>query len=156
MEIYHYIGIALLLGVGLFVWRKLPRQIKIITVVDGDTFIGINRKGRKIKIRLKGVDCPELGQKGGLNAKAFCQNKINKKWVYALFDGVDRYGRKVAQIRYGNSFRRDLGDDLISAGLAYPLKNASFKQKIFYAGAFFKRKGIHRYFFKVKPWTWRK
>lgn len=155
-SILTYGVVLIIVGLGLYFWFKRPVFMKIITVVDGDTYIALNKKGKKIKIRLKGVDCPEIGQKGGLNAKTFCEKKVLKKWVKVLRFGSDRYGRCVAEIKFGNSLRRDLGDELVQAGLAYPLKNASYKQRILYTAAMLTRKGVHRDIFKMKPWNWRK
>ena len=43
---------------------------KCVGVSDGDT-ISVMHAGRAVKIRIEGIDCPELGQDFGTRAKQF-------------------------------------------------------------------------------------
>jgi len=43
---------------------------KCLGVHDGDT-ISLMKAGRAVKVRLEGIDCPELGQDFGTRAKQF-------------------------------------------------------------------------------------
>ena len=53
---------------------------KVVYVVDGDTF-DVERNGKKIRVRLYGVDTPESSQWYGQNAKAFTSSQIMGKVV---------------------------------------------------------------------------
>ena len=73
----------------------LPKQRGIvIKVYDGDT---LTLQG-DIKIRLYGIDAPELNQKGGKLSKNALHEKVYGKQVE--FDEIskDRYGRIVAKV----------------------------------------------------------
>ena len=67
-----------------------------IKVIDGDTIIV-----GKVKIRLAGIDAPELEQncskeKCGQKAKAFLLNLTSGKKVECSDEGVDKYGRTLS------------------------------------------------------------
>ena len=77
---------------------KTKEQVK--KVVDGDT-IDTN-KGR---IRLLGIDAPELKTKAGNKSqkghasKQFLENLLRDKQVEVDSKGKDRYGRRLANLR---------------------------------------------------------
>lgn len=79
--------------------------LKVIKVVDGDTFWAEDRFAKKIKIRLIGIDAPELRKSFkkeagfyGREAKAYLAKRILGKTVKLEFDIArkDRYGRTLA------------------------------------------------------------
>lgn len=61
-----------------------------LRVVDGDT-IHINGE----RVRLAALDCPELHQPGGREAKAHLMALVRDKSVSCEFSGRDRYQRMV-------------------------------------------------------------
>lgn len=127
--------------------------MKIITVIDGDTFMCIDRQGNKRKLRLKDVDSPEIGQDQGKEAKQFACKHLLKKWVHIRIHGKDRYRRLVAEVRTpeGQCFSRLI----VAEGLAYPLKSS---WKFFAASqkAKWGRQGVYGSRKRVAPWKWRK
>lgn len=66
----------------------------VIRVYDGDT---LTLEGN-IKIRLYGIDAPELKQKGGKLSRSFLYNKVYGKKIAFEEMSTDRYGRIVAKI----------------------------------------------------------
>ncbi len=48
---------------------------KVVHVADGDT-ITVERDGKKVKIRLYGIDTPEKSQWYGQNAKTFTSSQV--------------------------------------------------------------------------------
>lgn len=69
---------------------------KVTKIIDGDTF---KIKGGK-SIRLSNVRAPELGAKGGAEAKQELDSLIHKKTVSYTTVGKS-YGREVANVRIG-------------------------------------------------------
>jgi len=71
----------------------------ITRVIDGDTLIS-NCNNTEVRIRMCGIDAPELKQEGGQESKQFVeqliQNSDNQVSVVPV--SVDLYGRIVAEI----------------------------------------------------------
>lgn len=79
----------------------------VMNVIDGDTFvmhvkrIGTNNKesyGEIERIRIAGIDTPELGSSAGQAAKSALERKLNGKEVKCYIQARDKYGRIVAEI----------------------------------------------------------
>jgi len=64
----------------------------VVEVIDGDTFKTLNR------IRLEGVDAPELNQTGGNEAKQKLESLILDKDITYEEKARDDYARIVAQV----------------------------------------------------------
>jgi endonuclease YncB( thermonuclease family) len=80
------------------------------------------KAGRAVKIRLEGIDCPELGQDFGTRAKQFTSGMVFGKDVEVKEDNLDMYGRMVARIYVEG---KDLCLELVRAGLAWHYKHYS-------------------------------
>ena len=82
----------------------------VLHVTDGDTF-----RVNGIKIRIWGVDAPEIDQRGYVEAEKVLQEKALLKQVSCVIRDRDRYGRIVAQC-----FRdkEDIGGAIIASGWA--------------------------------------
>jgi micrococcal nuclease len=77
--------------------------VSVVSVADGDT-VSVMIDGKKEKIRLIGIDAPELGQKPwGVESKKYLESLFNVSgWQVKLEFDVgrrDRYGRLLAYIR---------------------------------------------------------
>lgn len=135
--------LALVLGLG---YLRRWRPMRIITVIDGDTVMAVDRRGRKRKLRIEGIDAPELGQRKSLESKGFIERAATKQWVRVQLRGRDRYRRHLARIEVQG---RDLASELVRTGLAYPTSRR-------FAGlgliARLARRGIHSGFGQRKPW----
>ena len=90
-------------------------EAEVVGVVDGDT-IDVLVGRQKTRIRIEGIDCPELAQPFGRAAKQFSSDRVFGKRVEILPQSTDRYGRLVARVRVGGE---DLGLALLEAGLAW-------------------------------------
>lgn len=53
---------------------------KVVHVADGDT-ITVLKSGKKVKVRLYGIDTPEKAQWYGQNAKVFTSSQVMGKQV---------------------------------------------------------------------------
>jgi endonuclease YncB( thermonuclease family) len=78
--------------------------------------------GNAIKIRLEGIDCPEMGQDFGARAKQFTSDLVFGKEVQIKEYYPDRYGRMVARVAVAE---QDVSLELIKAGLAWHFKKYS-------------------------------
>lgn len=94
---------------------------RCVGVHDGDT-ISVMKAGRAVKIRLEGIDCPELGQDFGTRAKQFTSALVFGKDVEVREYNLDVYGRIVARISVEG---KDLSLELVKAGLAWHYKKYS-------------------------------
>lgn len=94
---------------------------KCVGVHDGDT-ISVMKSGRAVKIRLEGIDCPELGQDFGTRAKQFTSGLVFGKDVEVKEYNLDRYGRMVARVYVQG---KDVCLELVKAGLAWHYKRYS-------------------------------
>lgn len=99
-------------------WGLSRRQrVKVIAVVDGDTVGIVTHRGLRARLRLRGIDAPETGQRGAREAKQALEEMVLQRWVSARWHGVDRYGRRVATVF---SQGRNVSAELVSQGLVFP------------------------------------
>lgn len=103
----------LLLGLGLFGFAKG----KVVKVADGDTVTVLSSEGRMDRVRLQGIDAPELGQPGGAEAKEFCSDLALFKEVKLTPLGRDDYGRTVGLLRLPDG--KLLNEELVRSGHAW-------------------------------------
>ena len=74
---------------------------KVIRVVDGDTIV-VTHLGKRVRVRLYGIDSPEATQWYGLNAKQFTSSQVLGKKVSVEPVDIDRYGRTVGIMSAGS------------------------------------------------------
>lgn len=76
-------------------------SVSVRRVIDGDTIVVVS-EGRRITVRLIGVDAPESGRPYGQEATVFLTNLLKGERVYLLTDPrqgeQDRYGRLLAYV----------------------------------------------------------
>lgn len=88
----------------------------VIGISDGDT-IKVLQDGVSKRIRLWGIDCPEMKQAFGTRAKQFTGDLAFGKTVTLRVHDVDRYGRQVAEIILPDG--RNLNREIVRAGFAW-------------------------------------
>lgn len=88
----------------------------VIGISDGDT-IKVLQDSVSKRIRLWGIDCPEMKQAFGTRAKQFTGDLAFGKTVTLRVHDVDRYGRQVAEIILPDG--RNLNHELVKAGYAW-------------------------------------
>lgn len=79
-------------------------------VIDGDTLFHDGKR-----IRILGIDAPELDQKGGADAKNHLIRLVGSGMLQVEPQGTDKYGRIIARIMAGQI---DLGQAMVAAGYA--------------------------------------
>ena len=88
----------------------------VARVGDGDTIV-VRTGRREVRVRLHGVDAPEHGQPWSGRARRFTAELAGDRDVVLRVWDTDRYGRLVADVLLPDG--RDLGDELLRAGLAW-------------------------------------
>ena len=88
-------------------------------VIDGDTIYSDRRK-----IRLRGIDAPEIGQRGGTEAKRQLELLVNEGPVRVEYLDTDVYDRLIARI-YGR--RGDLCRLMVANGYAVAAFHRDYK-----------------------------
>ena len=91
-------------------------KAKIVSVQDGDS-ITILRDQKKEKVILYGIDCPEMAQEYGPQAKSFTEQICKNKMVTLTLHGKDRMGRTIADVILDDGC--NLNQELVEKGLAW-------------------------------------
>ncbi|MCZ2223384.1 MAG: thermonuclease family protein [Chitinophagales bacterium] len=129
---------------------------KVIGIKDGDTVLVLLGDNIQKTLRLAEVDCPEIGQPFGKNAKQFTSSQIFGKNIEFIETDTDRYSRTIAMIYYDNG--KYLSAELIKNGLGWwyyrysndenlgVLENEASNNKI----------GLWSDPNSIPPWEWRK
>lgn len=117
----------------------------VIRVVDGDTF-----KVAGTTVRLHAIDAPETDQMcGDANSPAWACGAWVRAETISLFEGrtarctardTDRYGRIVAKCTVDG---RDVGEVLVSLGLAFAYREYGMDYDLAEKGAAVNARGLH-------------
>jgi endonuclease YncB( thermonuclease family) len=91
-----------------------PFEAKVIAVYDGDTITV--RTDETIKIRLDGIDAPELKQPFGQASKQAMSGLVFGQTVTVKPDKKDRYGRLLARVEIGG---KDASLTMVELGMAH-------------------------------------
>ena len=132
--------------------RHFPAQV--VAVHDGDT-ITVRTAAETLKVRVAGVDCPELGQPWSSRAKQFTSQLVFGKTVTVEPHGADQYGRTIGRVFVGT---RDLSEELLRAGMAWRYEVGSADRQLVDAerAARQSRAGLWADAAPVPPWQWRR
>ncbi len=135
--------------------RAVLRELrgKVVSVHDGDTITVVVGK-RQHKIRLDGIDAPELGQDFGRRSRQLLSDLCFGKIVTVRVVDVDRYGREVGDVRVGNV---DANAELVRAGLAWHYKQYSDDPRLdaLENEARTAKRGLWAGSDPIPPWDWR-
>ncbi len=119
-------GLLLLLG-----WLLLPAwsgeptvyTAQVVSVIDGDTlWVRPLGSGTKKKLRLLGIDAPEICQAGGRQSRAALKAMVSGQQLQVSEYGSDSYGRGLAQLVVGG---RDVAAQMVAQGQAWSARPAS-------------------------------
>lgn len=90
---------------------------RVVHVSDGDTlWVQSDLGGPSRKLRLDGIDAPEICQPAGEASRAALLQMTWHKWVVVTVRQYDDYGRGLAHIRLNDG---DVGAQLVRAGHAW-------------------------------------
>ncbi|WP_232540263.1 thermonuclease family protein [Azohydromonas aeria] len=111
---------ALLLGAAGSAPARAPAELhgRVTRVADGDTlWLAPRGGGRPLKLRLQGLDAPELCQAWGPQARAALQALVRGRELRARVITRDDYGRLL--VRLHDAQGQDLGERLVREGAAW-------------------------------------
>jgi len=108
-----------LLSISLVVLQLAVFKARVIGVHDGDSITVLTSDNQQIKVRLEGIDCPELKQDFGQRAKQATSALCFGKDVRVQQTGKDRYGRTLAYVYVGDVC---INKELLKQGMAWHFK----------------------------------
>lgn len=120
----------LVLGLPLGLLMALPVQAtevtgRVVGVIDGDTIDVPTAKFETLRIRLSGIDAPELGQAFGCNAKAALSSLAFSRTATVEWHKRDRYSRLVGKVLVEG---RDIALEMLTLGMAWHYKQFESEQ----------------------------
>jgi micrococcal nuclease len=134
----------------------LPSEFtgKVVGVAKGDS-ITVLRNGKGERIRLNGIECPELRQAFGQRAKELTSSLAFGKTVTVKPVGRDKHGRTVAVVTLPDG--RYLHFELIKAGLAWWFSRTSIDERLsdLQEEARLAKRGLWVDPNPIPPWEWR-
>lgn len=133
---------------------------KVVGVHDGDTLILLFNKVR-YKVRLNGIDAPELKMSFGQKSKQSLSDLVFGKTVVIICPKVDIYGRRVCTVFVNGT---DINLEQIKAGMAWHYKKYEKEQteidRKLYAeaelNARYQRVGLWQQLNPTEPELWRR
>lgn len=128
---------------------------EVVRVSDGDT-LEVMRAGRAVRVRLHGVDCPELGQPFGERARQRSGQLAMRHTVTVRTVETDRYGRIVGEIILPDG--QSLNLTLVAEGLAWWYRNyapRNLKLRLAEEAARDAKRGLWADPQPTPPWLWR-
>lgn len=131
-----------------------PLLWRVVNVHDGDTLTALDDGDVQHKIRLEGIDAPELGQPFGRVSRDRLSALVKGKTLTIHQHGKDRYGRVLARVELDGD---DLGRRLVSEGLAWHYTRYSQDATLGAAerDARSAKRGLWADREPVPPWEWR-
>lgn len=102
-------------------------EAEVVGVVDGDT-LDISGPNGQQRIRLNGIDCPEMNQPFGNAARGLASDMALHRRFSIKVAGRDRYGRSLADLAFPDG--RILNQELVRAGMAWWFQKYSNDTKL--------------------------
>ena len=127
---------------------------RVITVHEGDR-LTIHHDGRKETIYLKDIDCPDLKQPYGKQAKLVTAAFIGNRDVVVRGLKRDKQGRVSAEVLLDDG--RNVGHELLKEGLAWWRRSASSDASLEVVEELARAsgKGLWADSDPVPPWKWK-
>ncbi len=130
-------------------------EAKVLAVIDGNTLEVKDEGNETYTIVLAGVDCPELAQEFGEEARKFLGKIALKKSVKVQMLGKDRWGNRLAVVMLKGEV--DLRVELLKAGMAWTAeRNAIPALETIRTAAQEKGKGLWKSSEPTPPWIFRR
>ncbi|WP_333819062.1 thermonuclease family protein [Ohtaekwangia sp.] len=128
---------------------------KVTAVIDGNTLEVTADNNEIHKVMLAGIDCPEITQEFGEQARQYLEKLTLNKKVTVNFTGKDRWGNYLGIVLIKGSV--DPRVDLLKEGLAWTAeRNPDPEFEAHRARAQEKGKGLWKDNNPTPPWTYRR
>jgi len=169
----EFVSVALLVGilVGAMWFDRANNTAPLLDavverVIDGDT-LDVLIDNRPVRLRLIGIDAPELSQANGRDVKQFLASLIEGKPVRVALENNDKYGRSLAEVfvttmdpTSHQQSDTSVNAFLVRTGRAWAYRYQGEVQYSAYgdleADARAKKRGLWVDSDAVEPWQWRK
>ena len=149
------IGLLFLFSFNIAAFSQPTIKGKVISVLDGDTFVVLDKNNNQTHIRFYGIDCPEKKQAFGQAAKKFTADLSFKKLITVIVKGKDVYGRTIGIVNLPDG--KCLNEELLKAGLAWHY--TKFDNSVSYASlqteAKKNKRGLWADKNQIPPWEFR-
>ncbi len=134
--------------------ETVAAEWRVVSVHDGDTVLCLDGRGRQRKVRLVGIDAPEIGQPFGTKSRDGLRAMVLRKTVAVRDHGKDHYGRTLGALEIGGD---DVAERMVASGLAWHFKRYSDSETL--AAAERTARAAHRGLWAdadpMPPWEWR-
>jgi endonuclease YncB( thermonuclease family) len=130
---------------------------RIFGVHDGDSLRINTEGGRSMRVRLYGVDCPEIGQPYGIKARALTRQLAYGRFLILEPKGKDRYGRIIAKVYLLT--RKMLSQEIVKAGACWWYQKYAPDDEVLAeleGEARAAKRGLWANPNPIPPWDWRK
>ena len=127
----------------------------VVGVHDGDSITVLTAGNKQLKVRLEGIDAPELGQPFAQTSKQALSSLVFGKVVTLSISGRDRYQRTLAVVWVD---RWNCNVEMVRIGLAWRY-DLAMKEPLLLtveAAAQRNRWGLWQDPAPMPPWQWRK
>ena len=127
---------------------------KVVGVHDGDTLTLLTSEKVQVKVRLEGIDAPELKQAFGNVSKQSLSDLVFGKLVKLEVAGKDRYKRTLGHVFVGETW---VNHAQVEKGFAWHYKKYSKDPRLSEAEKQSRedRRGLWKDAKPVPPWEWR-
>ncbi len=110
--------LALVFAVSGFAYADDSRvAVRPGKLIDGDSLFVYLRGGRRIELRLWGIDTPEYDQPYSKKARQCLKNRVENQVLYLRRKGIDKYGRTLGVLY--NQSGENVNGLLVSDGCAW-------------------------------------
>ena len=99
----------------------------VVGVSDGDSLTLLDAEKRQHKIRLQGIDAPEMKQAYGQKSKESLSKLVYNKTIQVHWSKKDRFGRTVGQVMLGDI---DICLEQVRRGMAWHFKDYQDEQSV--------------------------
>lgn len=128
---------------------------KVVSVIDGNTVQVQSDSQDQYKVVLAGIDCPELEQQYGTEAKKYLEKLVLKQMVTLQLKGKDRFGNYIAVLLLNGD--DDPRIELLKQGLAWTSeKSPNPDLEPYRSWAQQKKRGLWQEENPTPPWTYRR
>ena len=132
-------------------------SVRVVKIVDGDTFIGLTNDRREVHFRLLGIDAPEKGQPFSEKSKEKLAELIAGKYVgIKAQQKPDRYGRLIVWAYTPEG--KDVSAEMLKSGFSWHFRkydNSAFYSQL-ETEARKNRSGLWSDANPIAPWNFRK
>ncbi len=150
------IGVILLFSVVGNVFANEEMKGKVVKVFDGNTIELQTLDDELYRMKLLAVDCPEIDQPYGKEAKKYTEKRVLNKHVTVKLFGKDRKGNRLVVVVLGRN--KILNEQLLKDGFAwhYKMNHEKVEFTQLEDNAKHHKKGLWAEESPTPPWIFRK